>query len=463
MMDGFDKHNIDPNEIAFSPLDFKPEVSFGQADHLYAVLMDKYDRISGFVTDEAFSWFKRTDGNTLFPEALLNTISSLNQERSSDLYYYFQTYNHLIEALNDWFQSDPHLYSWLLENGYDERSFLLWWTPYDYWFDYHFITQRNPQFMLQAFCVTQAVSQELMSFCRHIQKVPLVTKFAYEGSKKMGFTWKDYFDYLYITRDSIVSAIIYNAIKLATQEKYAKQIANSFTLEECYGVAFADYAYGNNKPCQGKKITITPATFSSQIANDITSNYDNATMYLKLEDAYGMKVALFDNTEIGHCMAFAGTRIDFRNLRSGFVTIENILTDFIQAVYKPTPVYFASVGIVDKVLNTFPNDEKLSVFGHSLGGGLMQFSCAANNDVRIEGYGYNAAGMSAATCDILYNHLPDQTQSKLSFISGTTDFASKTGKIIIKPKYVETKGLGILEAHKIATLNERINNPLLYC
>lgn len=184
---------------------------------------------------------------------------------------------------------------------------------------------------------------------------------------------------------------------------------------------------------------------------------------MKLEDAYGMKVALFDNTEIGHCMAFAGTRIDFRNLRSGFVTIENILTDFIQAVYKPTPVYFASVGIVDKVLNTFPNDEKLSVFGHSLGGGLMQFSCAANNDVRIEGYGYNAAGMSAATCDILYNHLPDQTQSKLSFISGTTDFASKTGKIIIKPKYVETKGLGILEAHKIATLNERINNPLLYC
>ena len=89
-MDGFDKHNIDPNEIAFSPLDFKPEVSFGQADHLYAVLMDNYDRISGFVTDEAFSGFKRTDGNTLFPEALLNTISSLNQERNSDLYYYFK-------------------------------------------------------------------------------------------------------------------------------------------------------------------------------------------------------------------------------------------------------------------------------------------------------------------------------------------------------------------------------------
>ena len=48
------EHHIDPNEIAFSPLDFKPEMSFDQADHLYAVLMDKYDRISGLITDEAF-------------------------------------------------------------------------------------------------------------------------------------------------------------------------------------------------------------------------------------------------------------------------------------------------------------------------------------------------------------------------------------------------------------------------
>lgn len=64
---------------------------------------------------------------------------------------------------------------------------------------------------------------------------------------------------------------------------------------------------------------------------------------------------------------------------------------------------------------------------------------------------------------ILYNHLPCQTQSNLSFILGTTDFASKTGKILIKPRYVDTKDLGILETHRIATLNERINYPLLYC
>ena len=81
-------------------------------------------------------------------------------------------------------------------------------------------------------------------------KVPLVTKFAYEGSKKMGFTWGNYFDYLYITCNSIISAVIYNAIKLATQERDCKQITNVFTLSERYGVAFADYAYDNNKPCK---------------------------------------------------------------------------------------------------------------------------------------------------------------------------------------------------------------------
>ncbi len=55
------------------------------------------------------------------------------------------------------------------------------------------------------------------------------------------------------------------------------------------------------------------------------------------------------------------------------------------------------------------------------------------------------------------------SQCNLSFIAGTTDFASKTGKILVKPRYVDTNGLGILEAHKIETLNELINNSLLYC
>ena len=68
-----------------------------------------------------------------------------------------------------------------------------------------------------------------------------------------------------------------------------------------------------------------------------------------------------------------------------------------------------------------------------------------------------------SACDILSHHLPGKTQSNLSFIAGTTDFASKTGNILVKPRYVDTNDLGILEAHKIETLNERINNSLLYC
>lgn len=458
------EHYIDPNEIAFSPLNFKPEASFEHIEHLYTVLMDLYDKISGAITDEAISRFSREENGSSFSDVMLNTIESLDWERSLDFNYYFQTYNQLIDSVDNWFISDTHLYRWLQGKGYDERSFLLWWPPYDYWYDHHFITQHNPQFMLQAFCVTQAVTQELISFCRHIQKMPLVTKFAYEGSKKMGFTWKDYFDYIFITRDSVVSAIIYNAIKLATQKRLTKQITTCFTDAERYGVAFAEYAYDNNKPHQGTKIAITPVTLSNQRANDITTNYDSVSMFLNLEDAYGMKVAFFDNVNIGHCLAFAGTRIDFRDTWSSFVTIENFLTDFIQAVYKPTPAYFASVGIVDKVLNDFPNDEKLSVFGHSLGGGLMQFSCTANNDARIDGYGYNAAGLSAVTCDILWNHLHNQTQSNLSFIAGTTDFASKTGKINLNTKYIDTSGLGLFEAHSIDTLNRCLNKPsFFYC
>ena len=38
-----------------------------------------------------------------------------------------------------------------------------------------------------------------------------------------------------------------------------------------------------------------------------------------------------------------------------------------------------------------------------------------------------------SACDILSHHLPDKTQSNLSFIAGTTDLASKTVKFWLNP------------------------------
>ena len=117
--------------------------------------------------------------------------------------------------------------------------------------------------------------------------------------------------------------------------------------------------------------------------------------------------------------------------------------------------------IVDAMLSN--TSKNVSVYGHSLGGGLMQFACAGNSTTRVHGYGYNSAGLSASTCGILSKRGAYVQLNNIVFINASTDIVSKIGTFLGERVSVDTAGVNMMGAHKIETLNIKINTPMLYC
>lgn len=94
----------------------------------------------------------------------------------------------------------------------------------------------------------------------------------------------------------------------------------------------------------------------------------------------------------------------------------------------------------------------------------MQFACAGNSTTRVHGYGYNSAGLSAATCDILSKRGAYVPLNNIVFINASTDVVSKIGFFLGERVEVNTTGMDVLRAHKIETLNAEVNKGgLLYC
>ena len=310
--------------------------------------------------------------------------------------------------------------------------------------------------MLQAISVAYVIANEVMGLCRYAERSYDVLKMAYCGSKRLQFTWADYFNYINVTHSSVLSTIMYNLVTLVLRSQRQAVASDALDEMEKKGIAFADFAYKKKNDMRAN-VAIQPLT--KIVDGDINSLYDTATMSLQLEDAFGLKVAGFEHEGKG-CLAFAGTRLDFRGAGKSIVSIQNVLTDLIQIAYKPTPAYMAAVGIVDGMLG---NGSDLYVFGHSLGGGLMQFACAANSTTKVHGYGYNAAGLSAMSCDILSKNGAYVPLNNIVFVNASTDVVSKIGSFLGRRKTVETRGVDMLTAHKLETLNKKVNQPELYC
>ena len=374
------------------------------------------------------------------------------------LHVYLFIYNDLIRAV-DAYAGTNELGTLFAANGFEPKRLALYWYPY---YTSNIRSGREPYFrprlIIQTLSVSFVIANELMGLCQYATSVWKVLKFAYRGSRRLLFTWADYFNYLYATHSSVSTTIVYNVINLMLKGGCKDVTLRMPTTQECIGVAFADFAYG-------KKANVPPNLMIDALDNindaDLAVVYDASEKCLRLEDAFGLKAVAF---RFGgeDCVAFAGTRLDFAGVGKGFVSMQNILTDVIQLIYKPTPAYMAAVGIVDAMLsNTRKN---VSVYGHSLGGGLMQFACAGNGTTRAHGYGYNAAGLSAATCDILSKRGAYVPLNNIVFVNASTDVVSKIGFFLGERIEVDTTGMDVLKAHKIETLNAVVNKGgELYC
>lgn len=116
----------------------------------------------------------------------------------------------------------------------------------------------------------------------------------------------------------------------------------------------------------------------------------------------------------------------------------NWITNFCQYFRGPEEVYNMAMELLRSVVcsrnhNSEFQDCEIKIFGHSLGGGLMQYAIANNPGRDIKGYGYNSAGLSYKTLgccshvdnaidNVSHLYMPDDLVFKLPFCNqlGTT-------------------------------------------
>lgn len=156
----------------------------------------------------------------------------------------------------------------------------------------------------------------------------------------------------------------------------------------------ADYAYGgHSKSKQGEFQKLS----TSEIPQRIRLLYDEKQGLLSSTRGLRVWLGKKDGTVV---VSYSGT--DFKNF-------DMVYADIIQ-LSQPSILYLKAAGLLKILLDNIPG-KPFFVTGHSLGGGLSQFSLTANMGLypnRLSGYGYNPAGLSMTSI----KHLNDDRLKK---------------------------------------------------
>lgn len=155
------------------------------------------------------------------------------------------------------------------------------------------------------------------------------------------------------------------------------------------GIAYAEKAYNPQtyKSNGNKNISVLQSLSVDLGDNDIIVGHYSLDRELEGFIATESTVA-----EAPVIIAFKGT--DFFNWA-------DIKTDFAQALTCVNDVYLMALGLLLYVREQVGCVRTVRVYGHSLGGGLMQFAVSSAPSGRTYGYGYNSAGLSCATVRLI--------------------------------------------------------------
>ena len=325
----------------------------------------------------------------------------------------------------------------------------------DLWEDYFYPINRGALGLQVMGCSYLIVDRLWDVYCFVTKQDKDVYELAYNGCKLIGYTWKDYFKALrYIPR---APKLFIEAVAAFTRgvPTIGKKTTSKFNHLEKVGAAFAEFPY---KFLRDGTVGITPSLISKKHAtNFVKTRYISDNMQLDLNNKHGLSVALFDHKGTSGriiCLSFAGTRVGISSATARKVMIQNGLTDIFQYFNVPSKTYFASVAILQEVMKSFPG-RRIFVFGHSLGGGLMQYACAALNSELLHGVGYNSAGLSQNTLNTIPNHVQGNMKCHIRHICSLHDPVSRLGYLISTIKYVKSvKGN---KSHGVKQLNEEIN------
>lgn len=387
-------------------------------------------------------------------ESRIGSILYDHEENGIDELY--STFQDFISNYSQFLDDNQTLFRALNDRGYPiddiSRRALRTWR----WWQYSlYPTNRGARGLQVMGCSYLIVDRLWDVYCFVTKQDKDVYELAYNGCKLIGYTWKDYFKALwYIPR---APKLFIKAVTAFTRgvPTIGKKTTSRFNHVEKVGAAFAEFPYNF---LRDGTVGIVPSVNSKKNAtNFIRAKYKPDNMQLDLNNKHGLSVALFDHKGTSGriiCLSFAGTRVDISSATARKVMVQNGLTDVFQYFNVPSRTYFASVAILQEVMKSFP-DRRIFVFGHSLGGGLMQYACSSLNSELLYGFGYNSAGLSQNTLNTIPCHAQGNLKCHIRHICSLHDPVSRLGYLIPTVKYVKSvKGN---KAHGLKQLNEEIN------
>lgn len=163
--------------------------------------------------------------------------------------------------------------------------------------------------------------------------------------------------------------------------------------EQLYaGIKFAQLAYGQRGIVKGNAMTLHP--YIIHFAHGIQGKQD-ADGFFHLQRNMNGYIAYTEEDEPRIIYGLTGTRPS---------SLANWKTNIGQYFCGPNLPYLYAWGILDSILLGKSHREgfkasKVEVYGHSLGGGMMQFAVANHPSDMVSGFGYNSAGLGWKTIE----------------------------------------------------------------
>jgi len=169
------------------------------------------------------------------------------------------------------------------------------------------------------------------------------------------------------------------------------------------GIKYADLAYNDPKNKQKTTHIPKPRKLVTRLIryrlNFKQSGFADINGKFHLQDNFNGYIGIKEraNNRYEIIIGFSGTNSH---------SIRHWLTDIYQFIGSFSSAYVEAIGVIQcvwhgKLRKKGLEDAPINVYGHSLGGGLMQFAVSNCSAKHIHGFGYNSAGLSYPYYDTL--------------------------------------------------------------
>ena len=458
--------SLDNQDILFSSLGGIEVKADERVEQSYSSFAEVFNRIAsainGLIESEADenANSKITTESKRIESSIAQILRRENEDGYRDLFDIEDLYHSFLGSFHSFLEDHQNLFTELSNRGLNLDE-LYYYPRYRrlFYFEVYEDDTLFSTYGLQFLGCSYLIVDRLWDVYRCFTSKSNILEFGYDGSKLLGYTWENYFHtLLYIPKAPFL--FIQAVLSFTTGlPMIGKKIYNNISHLERVGAAFAEFPYKFN---HSGSVKISPSPITNSMKSRIKSIYLRDEMKLDLNDEYGLSVALFDykfNKKTLRCVSFAGTRLGITSSKKRKVMVQNVLTDIFQYFNGPSATYFSSVGLLNEITQSYPKGG-LYVFGHSLGGGLMQYSCAALNCKMLHVYGYNSAGLSDNTIKTIPDYDKDNLVCKVVHICALHDPVSRLGQQIGVVKHVKSKRGWF--AHSLDNLNKSLNGQAKY-